>query len=539
MIDLDRLRLSDNAFIRMLADAVMVNAAMLVALGGRYLYVIGFESLPAGVGPRQLLMDYTTGYAATAAPLTLLALAVFTLAGVYGERRTHRIRYRALNIFQATTLAFLVFGFFSYFLGQTALPVPRSALVIGWIGSFGLLTGSRFWSNFWRNIVLEELERARSRNDDDEIDNILVIGGAGYIGSALLRRLLDEGYNVRLLDLLLYGTEPIDDVIDRANLEIVQADFRHSEKVVQAMRGIDAVIHLGAIVGDPACELDEEATIEINLAATRMIAAVARASDVQKFVFASTCSVYGAAETDEKLDEQSVLRPVSLYARSKIASERVLRQMADEDFQPTYLRFGTIYGLSGRTRFDLVVNLLTAKATTESEITIYGGSQWRPFVHVDDAARGIFKALEAPIEIVGNEIFNIGSDEQNYTIDQVGEAIHEQVPDSEIVHVGPDSDDRDYRVSFAKARNELTFLPEWSLDEGVRQVVHALEEGEVEDYRDPKYSNVKFLTERDNSNLLDTYGNWAEKLIDDTGDVQQPVQHIDQDDEEADYERAG
>ena len=528
MIDFNRFRLSKNAVIRMVADAVMVNVAMIVALGGRYLYVVGLESLPAGMGPRDLMMQYTAGYAGSAWLLTLLAIGVFVLSGVYADNRTHRIRYRALTLGQGITIAFLLFGFFSYFF-DGALPVPRGSLLVGWIASFGLLTGSRFWSNFWRHIVLEELEGEETDETRDEVEDILVIGGAGYIGSALLPKLLDEGYNVRLLDLLLYGTEPIEECLDHENLEIVEADFRHSEKIVQAMRGMDAVIHLGAIVGDPACELDEEATIEINLAATRMIAAVAKASDVERFIFASTCSVYGAAESDEMLDEQSVLRPVSLYARSKIASERVLRQMADESFQPTYLRFGTIYGLSGRTRFDLVVNLLTAKAKTEGKITIYGGDQWRPFVHVDDAAQGIFKAIEAPIAVVGNEIFNIGSNAQNYTIDQVGEIIHREVPDSEIVHVGPDSDERDYRVRFDKARNQLTYLPNWTMAEGVRQVVAALESGEVEDYQDAKYSNVKFLTERDASQLLDKHGDWAQELIDDTGDVQTPVQQMDAD----------
>lgn len=527
MIDPQRFRLSKHALIRMIADAVMVNIAMIVALGSRYLYVVGVQTTPTGVGPRELLMGYTTGYADSGWILTLIAIGVFVVSGLYTDKRTHRIRYRTLSIAQGVTVAFLLFGFFSYFFSG-GLPVPRGTLVGGWIGSVVLMTGSRFWSNVWRNIVLEELEHDTA-DGEETVENVLVIGGAGYIGSALLPKLLDEGYNVRLLDLLLYGTEPIEEVVDHEHLEIVEGDLRHSENVVQAMQGIDAVIHLGAIVGDPACELDEKATIEINLAATRMIAAVAKAADIERFIFASTCSVYGAAETDEMLDEQSVLRPVSLYARSKIASERVLRQMADEDFQPTYLRFGTIYGLSGRTRFDLVVNLLTAKAKHQGKITIYGGDQWRPFVHVDDAARGIHKALRAPLEIVGNEIFNIGSDAQNYTIDQVGEVIHEQVPDSEIVHVGPDADARDYRVSFEKARNKLTYLPNWSLADGVRQVVDAIDNGEVEDWTAAKYSNVKFLTQRDSPALLDKHGDWAQELIDDTGHVQAPVQELESD----------
>src|SRR4029079_6285270 len=227
------------------------------------------------------------------------------------------------------------------------------------------------------------------------------------------------------LDLLIYGTEPIEDSVAHPNLEIMKADFRQVDKVVQAMRNIDAVIHLGAIVGDPACALDEELTIEVNLMATRMIAEVAKGDGVSRVICASTCSVYGA--NDAMLDERSALNPVSIYARSKIASERVLMSMASCVFAPTLLRFGTIYGLSGRTRFDLVINLLTAKAMVEGKITVFGGDQWRPFVHVDDAALAVLMALEAPLSLVGNEVFNVGCDEQNYTIQQVGEMIKQLV----------------------------------------------------------------------------------------------------------------
>src|SRR5690606_17258118 len=154
-----------------------------------------------------------------------------------------------------------------------------------------------------------------------------------------------RGYRVRLLDLLLFGEEPIREVISHPNLEIIRADFRQVDKIVQAMRGVHAVIHLGGLVGDPACSVDEELTVDINLTATRVVAEVARGEGVQRFIFASTCSVYGAGE--DVLDEDSELNPVSLYARTKLASERVLQSMAGPDFAPVILRFGTIYGLSG------------------------------------------------------------------------------------------------------------------------------------------------------------------------------------------------
>jgi nucleoside-diphosphate-sugar epimerase len=280
------------------------------------------------------------------------------------------------------------------------------------------------------------------------------------------------------------------------------------------MRDVDAVIHLGGIVGDPACAIDEELTIDINLMATRMIAEVAKGSGVGHFIFASTCSVYGAS--DEMLDERSELNPVSLYARSKIASEKVLQKMADERFAPVILRFGTIYGLSGRMRFDLVINLLTAKAVIDQEITIYGGDQWRPFLHVEDAARSLSLVLDAPQDLVRNQIFNVGSNEQNYTIREIGEMIQQVVPSARLVHKGNDLDRRNYWVSFNKIRNTLGFTPKWTVEQGIEQVLQAIQSGKVGDYRDAMYSNVKFFTEEGIFRLSKNENGWAYQLINET-----------------------
>ncbi len=307
----------------------------------------------------------------------------------------------------------------------------------------------------------------------------------------MLKRLLAAGYQVRVLDLLLFGEKPIADVLGNPDLEVVRADFRQVDQLVSAMRGVDAVVHLGGLVGDPACALDENLTTEVNLDFSRLIAEVAKGAGVTRFVFASSCSVYGAS--DEVLNETSTLNPVSLYARSKIASENVLFEMAGTDFAPTMLRFGTIYGLSGRSRFDLVVNLLAAKAVKEGVITVFGGEQWRPFVHVDDAARAVLMALQAPLASVRNEIFNVGSDEQNATLGDIGRLVNQVVPEAEYIDSGLDGDRRNYRVDFAKARNELGFTPQWTLEAGVRQVVDAVRSGTVADYKDPMHSNVRFL----------------------------------------------
>jgi nucleoside-diphosphate-sugar epimerase len=328
----------------------------------------------------------------------------------------------------------------------------------------------------------------------EAIAPVLLIGGAGYIGSALLPKLLADGYRVRLLDAFLYGDEPIAAWKHKPNLEIVKADFRRVDVVVRAMQGVQAVIHLGAIVGDPACALDEELTIETNLLATRMIAEVTKGEGIERFIFASSCSVYGA--TDDFLNEDSMLHPVSLYARSKIACENVLLGMKSDTFRPVLLRFGTIFGLSGRTRFDLVVNLLTAKAVVDRTITVFGSDQWRPFLHVDDAALAVHRVLKAPDDALTDTVFNVGSNGQNRTLGDVGRLIRRMVPTAELqILDNGNIDRRNYRVNFSRIRRCLDYAPAWTLQDGISQVIEAIESGQIKDYRSPLYSNVRFLSE--------------------------------------------
>jgi len=328
----------------------------------------------------------------------------------------------------------------------------------------------------------------------EERKPVLLIGGAGYIGSGLLPKLLDSGYRVRLLDAFLYGDDPIARWKDHPNLEVVNADFRRVDVVVRAMQGVQAVIHLGAIVGDPACALDEELTIETNLLATRMIAEVTKGQGIERFIFASSCSVYGAS--DSFLHEDSALHPVSLYARSKIACENVLLDMKTDTFRPVILRFSTIYGLSGRIRFDLVVNLLTAKAIVDKAITVFGSDQWRPFLHVDDAALAVHCALKAPEHALRQMIFNVGSDDQNYTLGDVGRLIKSLVPAADLQFYDNDSiDRRNYRVDFSRINRCMTFATAWKLEDGIHQVIDTIRSGHIKDYRSPLYSNARFLSE--------------------------------------------
>ena len=506
-LDLIRFRVPREMGLRVVADALLINVAVLISIAGRFVFLVAFDGAGKEADYKRLFWDQMIGYRNSAWLLTLICLLVFSFSGFYTYGRAYQGRYKALIVAHGVSLGFSLFGFLSYFTGWLGL--RRGTLLYAWILSVVMLVVARVWASLWSNVVRLEISKVE-KAEDRKIQNVLVIGGAGYIGSSLLPRLLEKGYRVRLLDLFLYGSEAIESVLDDPRLEIMRADFRQIDKVVEAMHDMDAVIHLGAIVGDPACAIDEDLTLEVNLMATRMIAEVAKGSGVSRFIFASTCSVYGAS--DEVLDEHSVLNPVSLYARSKIASEQVVMTMADSSFSPTLLRFGTIYGLSGRTRFDLVVNLLTAKAYKDGKITILGGDQWRPFLHVHDAARAVFKALEAPLPLVRNQIFNVGSNEQNYTIAQVGEMIQRMVPEALLVDLGSDSDRRNYRVNFNKIRYTLDFEPEWTVEQGVQQVLAAFESGKVDDYRDAKFSNVKFFTDM-GAYRLGRQNGWALELI--------------------------
>ena len=232
----------------------------------------------------------------------------------------------------------------------------------------------------------------------EDVECVLVVGGAGYIGSVLVRHLLAEGYRVRVLDSLLFGKKPLQDLLPQPRFQLIEADACRPEKLFQATEGVDAVVHLAAVVGDPACDLDPEAARRTNYAATQLVAEACLKFGVPRMVFASTCSVYGS--NNQVVDEQSRPNPVSLYAATKIASERVLLKLQSLKFHPTILRLGTAFGWSLRPRFDLVINLLTARAFFEKKIVIYNARQLRPFVHVSDISRAFRLVLQCPIQEV-------------------------------------------------------------------------------------------------------------------------------------------
>jgi nucleoside-diphosphate-sugar epimerase len=284
---------------------------------------------------------------------------------------------------------------------------------------------------------------------------ILIVGGAGYLGSVLTIKLLERGYTVRILDSFLYGKRSLERMPQTAALEIIEGDLRNIHTCVSALDGVHAVVLLAAIVGDPASKIRPRETIETNVIAAQALAAACKHQCINRFLYASTCSVYGLGAS--LLDENSELRPVSLYARTKIASEKTILSMGDAYFAPTILRMGTLYGYSPRMRFDLVVNTMTMNAFAEGRIRVFGGRQWRPLLSVQDAADAYVQCIEADLGCVGNPVFDIGSDAQNYQIEDIAQIIARTLGGVDVQHDNKSLDVRDYKVNFRKVHDLLGF----------------------------------------------------------------------------------
>ena len=319
---------------------------------------------------------------------------------------------------------------------------------------------------------------------------VLVIGGAGYIGSHTVELLLQRGRQVRILDRLMYGRDSIQEFLLNKNCELVEGDATDIAKLTQAMKGASAVVHLAGLVGDPACAVDANFTRHTNIIATRMAKEVAHSMGVPRFVFASSCSVYGVS--DQEVCEKDALNPVSLYAQTKIDSERELLASHRDDFFVTILRFATVFGHSRRPRFDLVANLFTAQAITDGLITVIGPDQWRPFVHVRDLARAIVRVLDAEPAIVQRQIFNVGDKRLNMTILQLAEKVQAVCSRYRSVRISvsdrPD-DRRNYAVSFDKIQATLGFEAETLIEPAIEEMASALLDGRYGHYRDQVYSN--------------------------------------------------
>lgn len=322
--------------------------------------------------------------------------------------------------------------------------------------------------------------------------NVLVTGGAGYLGSIVSRRLLEAGHRVRVLDALLYGGNALLSLYPFDGFEFIRGDLRDEDVLVSALDGVDAVVHLAAIVGDPACSRDPDLARGVNLDASLRLFELSVARHVDRFVFASTCSNYGKMDDPSAyVTEQTDLSPLSLYAETKVAVETRLLGAEANGTAATVLRFATIFGLSPRPRFDLTVNEFSAELLTKRKLVIFGQQFWRPYIHVADAARAVELVLDAPAAEVGRRVFNAGTTAENYRKMDLVELITGELgdPDVTIDYVQQQDDPRDYRVSFERFRQAFGFTATRTVPDGIREVLDAIRSGVISDFENPRYRN--------------------------------------------------
>jgi nucleoside-diphosphate-sugar epimerase len=320
---------------------------------------------------------------------------------------------------------------------------------------------------------------------------ILVTGGAGYVGSSLIPLLLSAGHTVRALDFLAHGGEPLLGVWSNPDFEFIRGDIRDRATVRTAVSGMDAVVHLAAIVGDPACSREPVLARATNLDASIALIEESRASGVARFVFASTCSNYGKMkDSDQFVDEESELSPVSLYAETKVAIEKILLDSSrGGGWHPTPLRFSTVYGVSPRMRFDLTVNEFTLEMMTKKHLKVFGEQFWRPYIHVRDAGRAILAVLESPLEKITHRVFNVGDTTQNFQKQQLVDLIRKLVPDAVVEFVRKTEDPRDYRVSFRRIQTELGYHITLTVPDGIAETVRLIRDGILRNLDNPSFKN--------------------------------------------------
>ncbi len=318
---------------------------------------------------------------------------------------------------------------------------------------------------------------------------VLIAGGAGYVGVPMAQRLWDAGHDVTVFDRLSFGKEPLAGLTGQERFTLIEGDIRDEAAVRDALDGQDAVCLLAAIVGEPACNRDPDEARDINLGGARTLLKAAQEVGVQRFVFASTCSNYGVADTSKAVDEQAPLNPISVYSETKVQAEEEILAAKSATFCPTVLRLSTAFGVSPRMRFDLLVSDFTLAAVKDKKVVIYGEQFWRPFIHVRDIAKGFETVLNADPADVSGEVFNLGGDGNNTRKIDLGESVVKHVDDATLEFVELNNDPRSYRVAFGKVKSRLGFEPDWSIDDGVKEVGNALLEQTWADPTDAKYRN--------------------------------------------------
>ncbi|REA62701.1 NAD(P)-dependent oxidoreductase [Dyadobacter luteus] len=320
---------------------------------------------------------------------------------------------------------------------------------------------------------------------------VLVTGGAGYIGSELVKNLLADGFKVVVLDNLTFGGESMLSFWGDANFEFIKGDLLNDDDIRTALNGVSFVCHLAAIVGEPPCKKFPELALKVNWDASVRLYELCEEAGIEKFVFASTCSNYGImADSSKLLDEKDELRPISLYSETKVNFEKYLLSQENNDITRVILRFSTVYGVSPRLRFDLTVNEFTRDAASSKPLVIYGENFWRPYCHVADLANSVKLALITDKLVTNNQAFNVGDSTQNYTKKMLMEEIAKVVPTLEVSYHQVVSDPRDYKVNFDKIRDVMGFKISKTVPEGIVEIADLVRNKVITQPFSSKYTNV-------------------------------------------------
>ena len=325
-----------------------------------------------------------------------------------------------------------------------------------------------------------------------KLANVLVTGGAGYVGSVLVPKLLAKGYQVKVLDLYLYGEDVLDAVRDHPNLEQIKGDIRDRALLEKIIPGTDAIIHLACISNDPSFELNPQLGKSINYDAFLGLMEASKRSGVKRFIYASTSSVYGVKE-EENVTEDLPLEPLTDYSKYKALCEEVLLKEQSPDFTTVIIRSATACGYSPRLRLDLTVNILTNLAVNTGRITVFGGQQKRPNIHIEDVTDFYVQLLELPDEMIAGKIFNVGY--ENYRVSEIAKMVRKVVGKEEVeIVTSPTNDNRSYHISSEKVRRELGFEPKHSVEEAIRDLCSAFKDGKIPNPMDDiRYHNIKTM----------------------------------------------
>jgi len=328
---------------------------------------------------------------------------------------------------------------------------------------------------------------------------VLVTGGAGYVGAVLIPKLLNKGYQVKVLDLYIYGDDVLSEVKDNPNLIEIKGDIRDQDLLKKELAGVDAVIHLACISNDPTFELNPNLSRSINYDAFEPLVKISKELGLKRFIYASTCSVYGVSDA-EKVTEDHPLVPITDYNKYKGLCEPILRKYQSDDFTTVVIRPATVCGYSPRQRFDLTVNILTNHAFNNNKITVFGGAQTRPNIHIEDITDLYCDLLQLPKEKIAGKTYNAGY--QNRSIADIANIVCDVISKEAADKPGPEivttesSDPRSYRISSEKIQKELDFIPKHTIEDAVHDLIEAFNQGKLKDsMTSNRYYNIKTMEE--------------------------------------------